>query len=192
MAHEVRVAPEIQDLTRIERIGAHSHIRGLGLDDTLEARESSQGMVGQTDARRVRTCGEGCQLLQSAAGALFGAYGHLLFHFETSKPQEFDSSWCTTLDVFLTTLPGSWSHTADDQGGQNCWESHYACWSAGYWQDSDSYGNGKVPGRRDPLCHDGWLRDLLTRNVENRSSDAGMNIVQPRCPASSCCIISLC
>ena len=50
---EVRVAPEIQDLTRIERIGAHSHIRGLGLDDTLEAREVSQGMVGQKEARRV-------------------------------------------------------------------------------------------------------------------------------------------
>jgi len=33
-------------------IGAHSHIRGLGLDDALEARKVSQGMVGQTSARR--------------------------------------------------------------------------------------------------------------------------------------------
>ena len=32
--------------------GAHSHIRGLGLDDALEARNVSQGMVGQTSARR--------------------------------------------------------------------------------------------------------------------------------------------
>ena len=32
--------------------GAHSHIRGLGLDDALEARNVSQGMVGQTEARR--------------------------------------------------------------------------------------------------------------------------------------------
>jgi RuvB-like protein 2 len=45
-------APEVQDLTRLERIGAHSHIRGLGLDDALEARASSQGMVGQCRARR--------------------------------------------------------------------------------------------------------------------------------------------
>ena len=52
---------EVKDLTRIERIGAHSHIRGkfycllyqfinfisgLGLDDSLEARKISQGMVG--------------------------------------------------------------------------------------------------------------------------------------------------
>jgi len=39
-------------LTRIERIGAHSHIRGLGLDDSLDPRKISQGMVGQVDARR--------------------------------------------------------------------------------------------------------------------------------------------
>jgi RuvB-like protein 2 len=43
---------EIKDLTRIERIGAHSHIRGLGLDDSLEPRNVSQGMVGQLEARR--------------------------------------------------------------------------------------------------------------------------------------------
>eukprot|EP01135_Chromosphaera_perkinsii_P000480 Nk52_evm34s96 gene=Nk52_evmTU34s96 len=44
--------PEVKDLTRVERIGAHSHIRGLGLDDALEPRNVSQGMVGQTAARR--------------------------------------------------------------------------------------------------------------------------------------------
>lgn len=42
---------EVRDVTRIERIGAHSHIRGLGLDDVLEARAVSQGMVGQKEAR---------------------------------------------------------------------------------------------------------------------------------------------
>ena len=36
----------------MERIGAHSHIRGLGLDDALEPRQTSQGMVGQVQARR--------------------------------------------------------------------------------------------------------------------------------------------
>lgn len=33
---------ETKDLTKIERIGAHSHIRGLGLDDGFEARNVSQ------------------------------------------------------------------------------------------------------------------------------------------------------
>jgi RuvB-like protein 2 len=41
-----------KELTRLERIGAHSHIRGLGLDDALEARSTSQGMVGQLQARK--------------------------------------------------------------------------------------------------------------------------------------------
>ncbi|CAH1132760.1 unnamed protein product [Ceutorhynchus assimilis] len=43
---------EVRETTRVERIGAHSHIRGLGLDDCLEARPVSQGMVGQLSARR--------------------------------------------------------------------------------------------------------------------------------------------
>ena len=39
-------------LTRVERVGAHSHVRGLGLDDGLDARKSSQGLVGQLRARK--------------------------------------------------------------------------------------------------------------------------------------------
>jgi RuvB-like protein 2 len=41
---------DVNDITR--RVGAHSHIRGLGLDNELEARTKSEGMVGQQDARR--------------------------------------------------------------------------------------------------------------------------------------------
>jgi RuvB-like protein 2 len=53
MANEaVAQVQEIRDITKIERIGAHSHIRGLGLDDALEPRPISQGMVGQQTARR--------------------------------------------------------------------------------------------------------------------------------------------
>jgi RuvB-like protein 2 len=56
-ASDIKYNAEVRDLTRIERIGAHSHIRGLGLDDALEARVVSQGMVGQTKARKVSlTC----------------------------------------------------------------------------------------------------------------------------------------
>lgn len=38
---------EVKDVTRNERVDAHSHIRGLGLDDALEPREVAEGMVGQ-------------------------------------------------------------------------------------------------------------------------------------------------
>jgi RuvB-like protein 2 len=47
-----KISQEVKDVTRIERIGAHSHIRGLGLDDSLNPRQSSQGMVGQRKARK--------------------------------------------------------------------------------------------------------------------------------------------
>ncbi|CAN6210945.1 unnamed protein product [Urochloa humidicola] len=47
---ELKRLSESRDLTRIERIGAHSHIRGL--DTSLEARDASEGMVGQLPARR--------------------------------------------------------------------------------------------------------------------------------------------
>jgi len=54
MTTEVNIpgATEVREVTRMERIGAHSHIRGLGLDDMLEPRRVSQGMVGQEKARR--------------------------------------------------------------------------------------------------------------------------------------------
>eukprot|EP00123_Amoebidium_parasiticum_P017906 comp24027_c0_seq1/m.42984 comp24027_c0_seq1/g.42984 ORF comp24027_c0_seq1/g.42984 comp24027_c0_seq1/m.42984 type:complete len:476 (-) comp24027_c0_seq1:501-1928(-) len=53
---------EVKDFTRIERIGAHSHIRGLGLDDSLEPRGASQGMVGQLEARRA--AGVICEMIR--------------------------------------------------------------------------------------------------------------------------------
>jgi RuvB-like protein 2 len=42
---------EENDITKVERIGAQSHIRGLGLNADLSAKLVSEGMVGQTRAR---------------------------------------------------------------------------------------------------------------------------------------------
>ena len=50
---------EVKDMTRIERIGAHSHIRGLGLDDSLDPRKISQGMVGQVSSNAAHEAGQG-------------------------------------------------------------------------------------------------------------------------------------
>ena len=36
---------EVKDLSRIERIGAHSHIRGLGLDESLDPTEKDADYV---------------------------------------------------------------------------------------------------------------------------------------------------
>ena len=43
---------QVKDVNRLERIDAHSHIRGLGLNDSLEPRSTGQGLVGQKKARR--------------------------------------------------------------------------------------------------------------------------------------------
>ena len=40
---------EVKDLSRIERISTHSHILGLGLDESLEPRMNAQGLVGQVN-----------------------------------------------------------------------------------------------------------------------------------------------
>ena len=59
-ANAVAKVAEIREITRIERIGAHSHIRGLGLDDSLDPRPVSQ--VQQARGFNVSYCYErnGC------------------------------------------------------------------------------------------------------------------------------------
>jgi RuvB-like protein 2 len=46
----------VQDVTQLERIGAHSHITGLGLNELLEVSSSSSlpscGLIGQENARK--------------------------------------------------------------------------------------------------------------------------------------------
>ena len=42
MSGGVKIA-EAKDLTRLERIGQHSHIRGLGLNDSYQPKHTSQG-----------------------------------------------------------------------------------------------------------------------------------------------------
>ncbi|EEB07911.2 AAA family ATPase Rvb2 [Schizosaccharomyces japonicus yFS275] len=47
----ISVTPQKQ-ISQLERVGAHSHIKGIGLDENLEAKQSNEGMVGQLKARR--------------------------------------------------------------------------------------------------------------------------------------------
>ncbi|GIX64850.1 RuvB-like 2 [Babesia caballi] len=43
---------QLSDVTKIERVGIHSHIRGLGLDEQLNVNYQGDGLVGQMQARR--------------------------------------------------------------------------------------------------------------------------------------------
>eukprot|EP00823_Brevimastigomonas_motovehiculus_P001531 TRINITY_DN12088_c0_g1_i1.p1 TRINITY_DN12088_c0_g1~~TRINITY_DN12088_c0_g1_i1.p1 ORF type:complete len:493 (+),score=115.25 TRINITY_DN12088_c0_g1_i1:34-1512(+) len=50
---EVKVrGTDVKEIAHMQRIGAHSHVRGLGLDESLEPRASSEGLVGQLKARK--------------------------------------------------------------------------------------------------------------------------------------------
>ena len=43
---------EVKSTTKTQRISAHSHIKGLGLDKEGKPEEISGGLVGQADARQ--------------------------------------------------------------------------------------------------------------------------------------------
>ena len=44
---------EVQSTTKTARIAAHTHIKGLGLDETGRALPAASGLVGQEKAREV-------------------------------------------------------------------------------------------------------------------------------------------
>lgn len=48
----IQTKSDERDLGRVERIGAHSHIHGLGVGPDLSPKVSAEGMVGQLQARK--------------------------------------------------------------------------------------------------------------------------------------------
>lgn len=49
---DISTSGGLRDVHRVERVGTHSHIRGLGLSDSLVALDVADGLVGQNEARR--------------------------------------------------------------------------------------------------------------------------------------------
>ncbi len=45
---------EVKSTTKTQRIAAHSHVKGLGIDDGGFALQTGAGLVGQEHAREVR------------------------------------------------------------------------------------------------------------------------------------------
>lgn len=45
---------EVKNVSKGQRISAHSHVKGLGLDEAGNAIDVAAGLVGQKDAREVR------------------------------------------------------------------------------------------------------------------------------------------
>lgn len=54
---------EVKSTTKTQRIASHSHVKGLGLDDSGLAKQAASGLVGQENAREVwrRAAGPGAE-----------------------------------------------------------------------------------------------------------------------------------
>jgi len=53
MSTTIQMTTSVKDTTKLERIGAHSHIQGLGMTDTLdESASKTSGLIGQVKARK--------------------------------------------------------------------------------------------------------------------------------------------
>lgn len=44
---------EVKSTTKTQRIASHSHVKGLGLDEAGNAKQTASGLVGQESAREV-------------------------------------------------------------------------------------------------------------------------------------------
>lgn len=44
---------EVKSTTKTQRIASHSHVKGLGLDESGLAKQAASGLVGQENAREV-------------------------------------------------------------------------------------------------------------------------------------------
>lgn len=67
---------EVKSTTKTQRIASHSHVKGLGLDEAGNAKQSACGLVGQEAAREVLfrfSCT--CDIPVFLEGMTFGAMG---------------------------------------------------------------------------------------------------------------------
>lgn len=52
---------EVKSTTKTQRIASHSHVKGLGLDESGLAKQAASGLVGQENAREVWRAGPGVE-----------------------------------------------------------------------------------------------------------------------------------
>lgn len=56
---------EVKSTTKTQRIASHSHVKGLGLDESGLAKQAASGLVGQENAREVWRAGPGIGALRT-------------------------------------------------------------------------------------------------------------------------------
>ncbi len=156
----------VRELTRLERIGAHSHIRGLGLDDSLDPRRAgSHGMVGQAKARRAvgviyRMIQEGKVRPRSSLYSQYHRFLLLLFLLFQLSIFEL-TFYLLFIFYFVPPLPD--------------WRTRHPLGrKARHWQDSHCHGPRPTAGRGHALHDHERLGGLQSRNFQNGSTDTGI------------------
>lgn len=57
---------EVKSTTKTQRIASHSHVKGLGLDEAGNAKQTASGLVGQETAREVASSANSLMLANAA------------------------------------------------------------------------------------------------------------------------------
>lgn len=70
---------EVASTTKAQRVAAHSHVKGLGLDENGIPKESSQGLVGQLKAREVPVWFAVCILFAASLQHAFAIVTNMYF-----------------------------------------------------------------------------------------------------------------
>lgn len=71
---------EVKSTTKTQRIASHSHVKGLGLDEAGNAKQSASGLVGQETAREVESQFMFCQCVNKCRMITANITGTLVFN----------------------------------------------------------------------------------------------------------------
>ena len=168
----------VRELTRLERIGAHSHIRGLGLDDSLDPRRTgSHGMVGQAKARRAvgviyRMINEG--KVSENYLVYYSDFASSLnthFHFHEFSQFQLHSR------ISIIVLHSSFHHLHFKMNYFikiiDRWTRHPPGRQARHRQNRHRHGPCPTAWRGHALHDHEWLRGVQSRNIQNRGFNTG-------------------
>ena len=98
---------EVKSTTKTQRVAAHSHVKGLGLNDDGSAAEVAAGLVGQEKAREA--CGVVVELIKTKHGGCVAIVG-LLSHQQQPAAQWL--LWPFTTRRECLSLLWRWLHHA--------------------------------------------------------------------------------
>lgn len=188
--HSAMKIEEVKSTTKTQRVAAHSHVKGLGLNDDGSAAEVAAGLVGQEKAREA--CGVVVELIKTKHGAVLQQsalspngclMAPLAIQGKTPTP-ELAFAVGKHHHVSAPSPAASRRISAMQEDGWSCTAT---CWSSWHRQDCTCTGTRARVRPQGPFLPDGWLRGALPMD-RPLSLRLTHNTAQPR--AATCCGLS--